>query len=111
VRNLRGINENLARIRESLSEQGPIPTKDIFMDPSVEEEFGSALALAVAKLIKGGQLPDSIVDDPSKLTSEIQKVLTELRQHRGIVAAAMRRLRRLGPGREITLVRRELGRV
>lgn len=110
VRNLRGINEELDGLRSRLSEQSS-DTQDVFMDPSVEEEFGAALALAVAKLIQGGQLDPDIVDDPSKLAKEVQKVLTDLRSHRGLITAAMRRLRRRGPGREIALVRRELGRI
>lgn len=106
---LRRVNEELERIAAPLAEQSP--TKDLLLDPEIEEEFGSALALAVAKLIEKGDIPVDSLDDPSKLASAIQNVLADLRAHRGIIAAAMRRLKRRGAGREIALVRRGLARI
>jgi 2'-5' RNA ligase len=107
---LRRVNEELERIAAPLAEASA-SDKDLLLDPEIEEEFGSALALAVAKLIEQGDIPKDSLDNPSKLASEIQKVLADLRSHRGIIAAAMRRLKRRGAGREIALVRRGLARI
>lgn len=107
---LRRVNEELERIAAPLAEASA-SDKDLLLDPEIEEEFGAALALAVAKLIEKGDISDDALDNPSKLASEVQKVMADLRSHRGIIAAAMRRLKRRGAGREIALVRRGLARI
>lgn len=110
VAKLQEIRRDLVGLRHAF-EQAPIaPARELLLDPEVEERFGKALAGVIAQLVGQGDLPQEVIDDPGKLATAMQSLLRDIASHKGIMAAALRRLKRRGVGQEIRLVRRSLSR-
>ena len=111
VKKLQEIRRDLAGLRRAF-EQAPLaPSRELLLDPEVEEQFGKALAGVIAQLVAQGDLPQEVIDDPGKLATGLQSLLRDIASHKGVMAAALRRLKRRGVGQEIRLVRRSLSRV
>lgn len=111
VAKLREVRRDLAGLRRAF-EQAPIaPARELLLDPEVEEQFGKALAGVIAQLVAQGDLPQEVIEEPGKLATALQSLLRDIASHKGVMASALRRLKRRGVGQEIRLVRRTLSRV